>query len=82
MIYSLKSALLLALLYGGFAVLLRRMTFHRFNRMMLLAILVLSLVIPAIHINLKSPSALLIQEDVPTFHMEERSLEPIWHVIC
>ncbi len=75
MIYSLKSALLLALLYGGFAVLLRRMTFHRFNRMMLLAILVLSLVIPAIHINLKSPSALLILEDVPTFHMEERSLD-------
>ena len=75
MIYSLKSALLLALLYGGFAVLLRRMTFHRFNRMMLLAILVLSLVIPAIHINLKSPSALLIQEDVPTFHMEVRSLD-------
>ena len=75
MIYSLKSALLLTLLYGGFAVLLRRMTFHRFNRMMLLAILVLSLVIPAIHINLKSPSALLILEDVPTFHMEERSLD-------
>ena len=52
MYYALKSALLLTLLYGGFSVLLSRETFHRFNRMLLLGILVLSMVLPAVHITI------------------------------
>ena len=44
MYYALKSALVLTLLYDGFSALLSRETFHRFNRMMLLSIVVLSMV--------------------------------------
>ena len=52
--YALKSALLLTLLYGGFSALLSRETFHRFNRVMLLGIVVLSLVLPAVHIRISN----------------------------
>ena len=45
MYYALKSALLLTLLYGGFATLLSRETFHRFNRLLLLAVVLLSLLL-------------------------------------
>ena len=55
-IYIIKSALLLALLYGGFALLLSRETFHRFNRLALLTVMIMSLVLPAIEIT--APSTL------------------------
>lgn len=60
--YILKSSLLLTLLYGGFALLLSRETFHRFNRLALLCVLVASLVLPAIHLNLEKPSFLRYEE--------------------
>lgn len=56
--YLLKSALLLALLYGGFALLLSRETFHRFNRLALLCVLVASLVLPAVQLTMNKPSFL------------------------
>ena len=56
--YLLKSALLLALLYGGFALLLSRETFHRFNRVALLFVLVASLVLPAVQLTMNKPSFL------------------------
>ena len=62
LVYILKSSLLLALLYGGFALLLSRETFHRFNRLALLCVLVASLVLPAIHLNLEKPSFLSYEE--------------------
>ena len=52
--YALKSALLLTLLYGGFSALLSRETFHRFNRVTLLSIVVLSLVLPVVHIRISN----------------------------
>lgn len=53
MIYILlKSAILLSVLYGCFFVLLSHETFHRFNRGVLLAILVSSLVLPAWQVTL------------------------------
>ena len=52
MLYLLKSALLLSLLYGAFALLLSRETFHRLNRLALLCVLVASAVLPAIQITL------------------------------
>ncbi len=52
MLYLLKSALLLALLYGAFALLLSRETFHRLNRLALLCVLVASVVLPAVQISL------------------------------
>lgn len=50
--FLLKSAILLSVLYGCFFVLLSRETFHRFNRGVLLAILVSSLVLSAWQITL------------------------------
>ena len=57
--YVLKSAVLLALLYGGFASLLSRETFHRFNRVVLLGIVLLSLLLPAIHITTSNPTFMM-----------------------
>ena len=62
MLYILKSALLLAILYGAFALLLSRETFHRFNRLALLGVLIASLVLPAIQISIKKPSFLSYEE--------------------
>ena len=56
--YLLKSALLLTLLYGSFALLLSRETFHRFNRLALLCVLVASLVLPTVQLTVKMPSIL------------------------
>ncbi|MBQ2200638.1 MAG: M56 family metallopeptidase, partial [Bacteroidaceae bacterium] len=56
--YLLKSALLLTFLYGSFALLLSRETFHRFNRLALLSVLVASLVLPAVQLTVKMPSIL------------------------
>lgn len=50
--FLLKSIILLSVLYGCFFVLLSRETFHRFNRGVLLAILISSLVLPAWQITL------------------------------
>lgn len=54
--FLLKSAILLSVLYGCFFVLLSRETFHKFNRGMLLVILVSSLLLPACQVRMdKSP---------------------------
>ena len=53
--YLLKSSLLLAVLYGGFALLLSRETFHRFNRLALLSVLVASMVLPLVELSIRKP---------------------------
>ena len=63
LVYLLKSALLLAILYGCFALLLSRETFHRFNRLALLFVLVASLVLPALQLTMNKPSFLVFGED-------------------
>lgn len=55
MIYLIKSSLLLIALYGCFALLLSRETFHRLNRICLLGILVASLVLPLVEITMDVP---------------------------
>ena len=47
LIYSLKSALVLTMLYVPYMLMLRKESFFRMNRMMLLSILFFSLVLPA-----------------------------------
>ena len=64
-IYIIKSALLLALLYGGFALLLSKETFHRFNRIALLTTMVASLVLPAIQLTMDKPSFFTISSLTP-----------------
>ncbi len=67
--YIIKSALLLAVLYGSFALLLSRETFHRFNRLALLLVLVVSLILPAVQLSVKKPSY-LNYEEVQIPHVE------------
>ena len=81
--YIIKSALLLALLYGSFALLLSRETFHRFNRIALLGVLVASMILPAIQITIKAPSQLpllgsvseLVQSDLQSDSKEYELLQ-------
>jgi TonB family protein len=55
--FIIKSAVTLALLYSLFYVILRKETFHRFNRCCLLFILLTSLVLPLVHISTSHPTA-------------------------
>ena len=65
--YLLKSALLLAVLYGSFALLLSRETFHRFNRVALLFVLVASMVLPFIQLTIQKPEFLRYEKPEPVF---------------
>ena len=58
MLYVIKSAITLALLYSCFFVFLSKETFHRFNRFMLVGIMLVSLVIPLFHFTTSHPTAL------------------------
>lgn len=60
--YVLKSALLLTLLYGGFSVFLSRETFHRFNRVVLVVIMLLSMALPAVHITTERPTPVTLEQ--------------------
>lgn len=57
-IFAIKSAITLAVLYSCFFLLLSRETFHRFNRVMLIGMMVASLVVPFIHITTEHPTAI------------------------
>lgn len=54
-VYVLKSALCLAVLYLFYKLLLSRETFHRFNRVALLGVLVLSAVVPLAELGVPRP---------------------------
>ena len=60
--YILKSALLLAVLYGSFALLLSRETYHRFNRLALLCVLVASMVLPFVQLTIQKPEFLSYEQ--------------------
>lgn len=51
LLYSIKSALALAMLYLPYMLVLQRASFFRFNRMVLLGILLLSLVLPLCNVS-------------------------------
>ena len=76
MIYLLKSALLLALLYGGFALLLSKETFHRFNRLALLTVMIMSLVLPAIQLTMDKPQFLTFYSLTPDPSTESLTPNP------
>ncbi len=58
MIYILKSAIILALLYSCYIVFLSHDTFHRFKRFILQAILLLAFLLPACRFTTHNPLAL------------------------
>ena len=56
LVYIMKSALCLAAFYLFYRLLLSRETFHRFNRLALLGVLVLSGVLPLVEVSIGRPS--------------------------
>ena len=58
MLYVIKAAITLALLYSCFFIFLSKETFHRFNRCMLVGIMLVSLVMPMFHFTTSHPTAL------------------------
>ena len=83
-LFILKSAITLALLYSCFFILLSKETFHRFNRVMLLGIMVAAFVVPMLHITTEHPT--IINEEVQlmenmtdrgiVFIYEDEAMEP------
>lgn len=61
-LFIIKSAITLALLYSCFFVLLSKETFHRFNRLMLIGIMIASFVVPMFHITTEHPT--IINQEV------------------
>lgn len=57
MTYLLRSSLLLTLLYGCFALLLSRETYHKLNRVCLIATMLAALTLPAVELRLDVPWA-------------------------
>lgn len=56
-LYAIKSSIVLALLYLPYTLLLRKETFHAFNRVMLLTIIITSLVTPCVDVSDLLPSS-------------------------
>lgn len=71
-IFAIKSAITLAVLYSCFFLLLSRETFHRFNRWMLIGMMVASLVVPFIHITTEHPTVInnIINNATQATHVE------------
>ena len=58
MLYVIKAAITLALLYSCFFIFLSKETFHRFNRCMLVGIMLVSLFMPMFHFTTEHPTTL------------------------
>ena len=58
MLYVIKAAITLALLYSCFFIFLSKETFHRFNRSMLVGIMLISLFMPMFHFTTSHPTTL------------------------
>ena len=63
-VYILKSSVCLAMFYLFYRLLLSKETFHRFNRVALLGVLVLSCLIPMIEVTTHDASAFLVLEEM------------------
>ena len=57
-IFAIRWAVTLTLLYSLYRLLLRRETFHRLNRAVLLAILVVSPLLPLVPLHTDTPTAM------------------------
>ena len=71
-IYAIRWAVTLTLLYSLYRLLLRRETFHRLNRAVLLAILVVSPLLPLVPLHTYEPTAM----DVMLTRIEEPLMSP------
>ena len=74
LVYILKSSVCLALFYLFYRLLLSKETFHRFNRLALLGVLVLSCAVPFVEVTVQEPSEMA----QPFLSLEEMVvMEPI-----
>ena len=86
LVYILKSSVCLALFYLFYRLLLSKETFHRFNRLALLGVLVLSCAVPLIEVTVQEPSEmaqpfLTLEEMVvmePVVALDERPMYFPW----
>ena len=76
MLYVIKAAITLALLYSCFFLFLSKETFHRFNRCMLVGIMLVSLVMPMFHFTTSHPTT-LNEEVYIVQHYIEHDTTPI-----
>ena len=70
MLYVIKAAITLALLYSCFFLFLSKETFHRFNRCMLVGIMLISLVMPMFHFTTSHPTTLNEQVNIVQNYIE------------
>ena len=79
LIYSIKSALVLTLLYLPYTLMLRQESFFRMNRITLLAILMLSLVLPMVDIpSLATPEQPVVYEMQQRIMLMTQEAESHW----
>ena len=76
MLYVIKAAITLALLYSCFFLFLSKETFHRFNRCMLVGIMLVSLFMPMFHFTTSHPTT-LNEEVYIVQHYIEHDTTPI-----
>ncbi len=68
LLYVMQSTLCLSLFYGLYLLLLRREAFFRFNRYVLLSIMIISMVVPLIHMPVNEPALM----QLPMIQLEEK----------
>ncbi len=69
--FIIRSAVSLALLYSFFFAFLSRETFHRFNRVSLLLIMLASLVLPFVHLTVSQPTIVQEAMQLPTGYLAD-----------
>lgn len=74
-IYIVKSAIILGVLYSCYYILLNKETFHRFNRMVLITIMLLSLGLPLIKTETKKPTVV----NTEIYDIQSRIDTPIYY---
>ncbi|MBO4674020.1 MAG: energy transducer TonB [Bacteroidaceae bacterium] len=74
-LYILKSAITMALLYSCFFLFLSKETFHRFNRCMLVGIMLVSLIMPMFNVTTSHPTALNEEVYLAQNYMQTGTME-------
>jgi hypothetical protein len=75
-IYVIKWAICLTLLYSLYGLFLRRETFHRLNRAVLVGIMVVSMVLPCFQLTIPRPTPLSLGMENLTQVVEQQASKP------
>lgn len=93
-IYSVKVSMCLVMFYVFYKLLLSRTTLHAFNRFMILALVLVSLMLPFIHLTVEKPvvegtvtidqlllMAMVVEQEQPEFHFSAISVIVLIYII-